>query len=83
MKFVHEADLEEVTPEFLAEQFCELPSDGQAVFFNHISTITAGWDKGGFEMQLQYVTDDRALTQGGRDVMGLIGLYSSPSSKFE
>ena len=70
----------ELTPGEVAEAFCKLRSDGQALFFNEIAKIVdeGGWWLG---MQLQYVTDDESLTLRGRAVMALIGDYSLPKSQ--
>jgi hypothetical protein len=65
----------EVTPELIAELFCELGSDEQARFFNHIDKVASTWSAG-FDYQLQWVTDDDGLTLAGRRVMQEIGNYS-------
>lgn len=64
-----------LTPEQLAEAFCNLDSAGQARFFNHVDAVASNW-KFGMSMQLQYITDDDGLTLAGRRVMQHIGEYS-------
>lgn len=62
-------------PEVLAEQFAGLNSELQARFFNHVAECSSKWE-GLFCMQLQAITDEDALTLGGRRVMQGIGEYS-------
>lgn len=68
--------LTDVTPEMLAEMFCEMGSDGQARFFNRIAEVAQTWKLSGLYMQLQWITDEDGLTLGGRRVMQAIGDYS-------
>jgi len=68
--------LEEVTPEIIAELFANMGSDGQARFFNHVDKVASCWAGGGLPFQLQAVTDDDGLTLAGRRVMQMIGDYS-------
>ena len=68
----------ELTPEELASEFCDSTDGEQAVFFNEISKITGNWKESlGFKFQLQYLTDNDELTEGGREIMNLIGQYSA------
>ncbi len=53
--------LTDVTPEMLAEMFCEMGSDGQARFFNRIAEIAQTWKLSGLYMQLQWITEDDGL----------------------
>jgi hypothetical protein len=70
----------ELTPEELASEFCNSTDGEQSAFFNEISKITGNWKESlGFKFQLQYVTDNAELTDGGREIMALIGQYSDKS----
>ena len=62
------------TPRELAEVFASFPSDKQADFFSWLATIISKWGRH-FVFQLAWVADEDALTQGGRDIMRLIGEY--------
>lgn len=68
--------LEEITPEIIAELFAEMKSDQQAVFFSRVGELVETWAAGCMALQLQYVTDDAALTPAGRRVMQEIGEYA-------
>ena len=72
---VAEDRLQDITPEIIAELFCDLGSDEQARFFNHIAEVASTWSAG-FPFQLQWVTDDDGLNLSGRRVMQQIGEYS-------
>lgn len=65
-----------ITPEMVAEMFCSMSSEEQAVFFNSVHDIGTSWHGGAFSMQLQYITDEQGLNLGGRAVMQSIGDYS-------
>ena len=65
------------TPEELAFEFCNLDDSGQAIFFNELYNLTEKWGRP-LCFQLQYVTDNQLLTDGGRSVMSQIGDYSKP-----
>ena len=65
----------DLSPAELAEQFCQLDSEMQALFFNNIKRITDQWDMG-FFWQLQYITESERLTDGGRTIMRQIGEYA-------
>jgi hypothetical protein len=66
----------ELTAREIAQEFCRLDSEGQAVFFNSIADIVASEWKAPFCFQLEAITDEDALTPEGRDVMSQIGDYS-------
>ncbi len=67
-----------ITPESLADVFCDMNADEQASFFNHVSDFTSKWD-GNFCFQLQAIQDSKALESKGRRVMASIGEYSEKS----
>ena len=63
------------TPYEIAKEFCSMTEDEQALFFNSIEIESTKW-KRSFVFQLQAVTDSECLSNGGRDIMRLIGEYS-------
>ncbi|MDD5487113.1 MAG: hypothetical protein PHW65_06125 [Dehalococcoidales bacterium] len=62
------------TPDELAYEFAEMGAEQQAMFFSELARLVEKWDRP-FSFQLQAVTDDPALTDGGRFIMGKIGEY--------
>ena len=68
--------LERATPELVAALFAGMYADEQARFFNHVAEVASTWAGIGFDMQLQYLTDENGLTLAGRRVMQAIGDYS-------
>ena len=65
----------ELTPEDLADCFCDLHSNEQAHFFNRMAEVTAKWGAP-FCFQLQYIVDSKILTRDGKEIMCQIGEYS-------
>ena len=65
----------ELTPSDLAEAWCGMNSDEQAEFFNTLAVVAHDWNAL-LDAQLQYLTDNPLLNDGGRDVMRSIGAYS-------
>lgn len=65
----------ELTPEDLADCFCDLYDNEQAFFFNRIAEVVATWGKP-FCFQLQYISNNKALTSDGKEIMSMIGEYS-------
>ena len=65
----------EPTIEQLAYMVAHLPSDDHARLISLIASITQGADYSE-AMQLQYITDDAALTDAGRSLMSQIGAYA-------
>ena len=63
------------TPEELAQEFCELYEEGQAIFLNTIGDIFNN-SKYSLPMQMQYIADCKLLNNEGRHVMRLFGDYS-------
>lgn len=67
----------EITIEELAEAIASLQSDDQARLISEIANRASTFS---VPMQLQYITDDPALTSAGRRLMRLLGDYSSPTT---
>ena len=65
----------ELTPEDLADCFCNLYDNEQAIFFNSIAEEVATCGTS-FCFQLQAIINSRILTNGGKDIMRQIGEYS-------
>jgi hypothetical protein len=65
----------DVAPEEIAEVFWKMSSKEQAVFFNWLGD-NASMERLSF--QLQYVTEEKALTDKARAVMEKIGNYAQP-----
>lgn len=63
----------ELGPEEIAQEFLNLGSDKQAVFFNKLYELGGEW----LSRQLQYISECPDLTSDGDAAMRLIGEYSS------
>lgn len=63
------------TPEELACEFSQMNDSQQAVFFNEIARLTEKWEMD-FCFQLQHLTDNKSLTNQGRQIMKQIGEYA-------
>lgn len=75
MKIPRKIDVDiELSPEDLADCFCDLCDEEQAIFFNRIFDAVTAWGKP-FCFQLQAVIDSPALTSGGKAIMRTIGEY--------
>ena len=68
----------EPTIEQLAYMVAHLHSDDHARLISLIASITHS-DDYSEAMQLQYITDDAALTDAGRRLMSQIGAYALPT----
>jgi len=76
MTIKRNVDLEfNLNPQELAEEFCNMGDNEQAIFFNEIANISDKWDKQ-FCFQLQAITNSKELTNEGRAIMESIGNYS-------
>ena len=64
----------EPTPKELADCFCNMYAEDQALFFNHIAELVERWDSN-FSFQLQAIIDSKVLTSSGKDIMRQIGEY--------
>ena len=64
-----------LTPTEIAKEWCNTDSKKQAEIFNEMALIIEKWD-GRFVCQMQSVTDEEGLTNGGRYVMGKFGEYA-------
>lgn len=63
------------TPEELAQEFCELYEEGQAIFLNKIGEIFNN-PRYSLPIQMQYISDCKLLNNAGRHVMRMFGDYS-------
>ncbi len=59
--------VEDISPQELAELFCDMYADEQAVFFAEIASITAKWPGAGWCQQSCGIADK--LNRAGRDVI--------------
>jgi len=66
----------DVTPKECAVLFASMPSMDQAEFFNEVAEYVKNNYTKCFCFQLQWITDDKTLTDDGREIMSLIGDYS-------
>ena len=64
----------EPTPKELADCFCNMYAEDQALFFNHIAVLVEKWGSS-FCFQLQAVISSKILTSGGKEAMRQIGEY--------
>lgn len=64
-----------VTPIDAAAAFCAMSADEQAQFFNDIAIRSRNWSHP-FCFQMQYLTDSKMLSAGGRGIMSCIGEYA-------
>lgn len=72
----------EFSPRELAEIFCKMHSDEQAEFFNTINEEVQNWDHH-LCFQLARICEEKVLTNGGREVMQLIGEYAYPEKDIQ
>ncbi len=63
------------TPTELAEVFCSMGGDEQALFFENVYSIAASWDRP-FVFQLESIVSSHLHTEDGRSIMSDIGDYS-------
>ena len=66
----------EPTPEQVAEEFCDLYQDGQARFLNRVAEIF-NRKNNSLPMQLEYITQEKSLTNDARYLMVLFGDYAN------
>lgn len=75
MKILRNIDVDiDMSPENIADYFCDLSSSEQAIFFNRIAEVTAKW-AGPFCFQLQCIVSSNMLTREGKEIMRQIGEY--------
>lgn len=73
MKIPRKIDVDiELSPEDLADCFCNLHDNEQALFFNRIAEVVSKWGNP-FCFQLKYIIDCKVLTNGGKAIMRTIG----------
>ena len=65
----------EITPEEMAFEFANMDDDEQVRFLNELAQIVWKWEQP-FAVQLQYITDNDALTTNARHLMQSIGAYA-------
>lgn len=73
VKVVIKHDLK-LTPKELAREFWDMSSLHQAQFFNELSEI-CGVTSATLNMQMQFLVNEKVLTDKGRQVMRTIGEY--------
>ena len=66
----------EMSPEDIADCFCDLYADEQAIFFNRISEVVTTWGTS-FCFQFQSVVDSKILTSDGKEIIRQMGKYGS------
>ncbi len=76
MKLIDGNEIKEITPELVAQLFCDMNEKEQAIFFNTVAEIASVWRGGSLAFQLQSITEDDGLTLAGRRAMQEIGEYS-------
>lgn len=69
----------ELTPEELAFELSNMDDSQQAAFFNELARLTERWERP-FCFQLQWLTENHALTPEGRRIMEQIGEYAQVHS---
>ena len=69
-----------MTSEEVAAAWCDMDSDQQAEFFEHVARFTSEWPGGGLETQMWHVARSGFLTDKGRRVMADIGAYSQETT---
>jgi len=75
MKIARTTDVTvELSPEDVADCFCDLYSDEQAIFFNRIAEVTATWNTR-FCIQVESIIDSNMLTNGGKKIMLRLGEF--------
>ncbi|MFA6087446.1 hypothetical protein [Mucilaginibacter sp.] len=75
LKQTIEVDIK-LIPQKIAELFCSMDADEQAIFFNTIAADVETWPACNFDLQMQYISDSTLLTENGRKIMKTIGQYA-------
>ena len=65
----------EITPEEMAFEFANMDDDEQVRFLNELAHIAGKWEQP-LPVQLQYITDNDALTVEARRLMQSVGEYA-------
>lgn len=76
MSITRTFEIADLDAEEMADEFSCMGSHEQAKFFSRLAEKAGEWSAGALPMQLQYVSDEGVLTDGGRRVMELIGKYA-------
>jgi len=75
MKITRTTDVTvELSPEDIADCFCDLYNDEQAMFFNRIAEVTAIWNTR-FCIQVESIIDSNMLTKGGKKIILQLGEF--------
>lgn len=64
-----------LTPLELAQEFCDMDGDEQAMFLNFIAQLSSQWDRP-LEFQIQNIVDSNNFLSGANRVMKLFGEYA-------
>lgn len=65
----------ELSPYELAQAFCEMDADKQALVLTHIVQLSSEWDKP-FEFQVQAIVDSKNFLNGANKLMKIFGEYA-------
>lgn len=65
----------DLTPEELAERFCEMSGDEQARVFNHIAVCTTEWN-GPWASQAKSIAASLWLNKDGRQIIDTLSHYA-------
>lgn len=65
----------EITPKELAEEFCNMDADQQAIFLNSIYDNFREWDDS-IQMQTQAIVNSKNFKYGAKKIMQIFGEYT-------
>jgi|688.fasta_scaffold127756_7 hypothetical protein len=65
----------ELSPYELAQEFCNMDAEQQAMFLNHVASISEDWD-GTFVEQVQAIVNSNGFLNGANKVMKIFGEYA-------
>lgn len=58
-----------VDPEVLANAFCEMDSNEQAMFFNYVAMKTSTWSSTAFPIQMMEAFKSKSISPAGKGIM--------------
>lgn len=67
MTVIRTINLDDISPEELAQMFCEMDSGQQSEFFSHVWTISRAWGGAGWCQQSSWIAAE--LDHDGRDAV--------------